>query len=265
MAPSLYQVGHVPSLGKGSVLLDRFVNGSPTGVFIHLGNCEQFEIEPKDDKAELVQALSPTPTLIAQAVKKRDLKIMIKGTDFSADHSQIYSLAGSPAGSLTVSATPITNEVLIAAAQTPNAKGRYFRTATPNIGTFTDLKQNAVALVVNTDYKVIDLVHGIIYIPTTSGIDVTGTEQITADYTPTAGTFAQVNGHTVNFVQGHILFVPNPADGPNITADVWRVNLTQDGKIGLISDEYNNWELSGTALDDTANHPNDPFYLYTYL
>lgn len=264
MAPSLYEIGHVPSLGKGSVLLDRFVGGSPTGVFIHLGNCSKFEIEPKDDKAEIVQSLTPSPTLIAQAVKKRDIKVMVEGTDFSADHSQIFSLASSPAGSLTVANTPITNEVLVSAAQTVNALGRYFRLANPNVGTFTDLKQNSVALNNGTDYKVADLVHGIIYIPTTSTINTSGTQQITADYTPTAGTYAQVNGHTVNFVQGHLLFVPNPVDGPLITADVWRVNLTQSGKIGLIVDEYNNWTLEGSALDDTANHPTCPFYQYTY-
>lgn len=259
-----YQVNHVPSLGKGSVLLDRFVNGSPTGVFMHLGNCSKFDIEPKDDKAELFQSLYSSPTKIAEAVKKRDIKISIEGTDFSSDHSQIYSISGGKT-QLVVAGSPITNEVLIPGAQTPNAKGRYFRTAVPNIGTFTDLKQNAVALVVNVDYKVIDLQHGIIYIPLTSGINTGGTEDITADYTPTAGSFDQIAGHTVNFVEGHILFVPEPADGPNIVADVWRVNLTQNGKIGLISDEYGNWTLEGSCLDDTANHPSAPFYQFTYL
>jgi len=264
MAPSLYQINHVPSLGKGSVLFDHFSNGSPTGVLIHLGNCSKFEIEPKDDKAELVQALSPTPTLIAQAVKKRDIKLMVEGTDFNSDHAALFSITPGKS-SLAVVATPITNEVLISAAQTVNAKGRYFQTAVPNIGTWTDLKQNSVALANGTDYKVIDMVHGIIYIPSTSGIDITGTEQITADYTPTAGSFDQINGHTSNFVQGRLLFVPNPADGPLITANVWRVNLTQSGKIGLISDEYGNWSLEGSALDDTANHPTAPFYQLTYI
>lgn len=264
MGASLYQINHVPSLGKGSVLFDRFVNGNPTGVLIHLGNCGKFEIEPKDDKAELVQSLSPTPTLIAQAVKKRDIKVMVEGTDFSSDHAALFSVSGGKS-SLVVAGTAITNEVLVSAAQTVNAKGRYFQTAVPNIGTWTDLKQNAIALVNGTDYKVIDMVHGIIYIPTTSAIDISGTEQITADYTPTAGTFDEVSGHTVNFVEGRLLFVPNPADGPNIMCNVWRVNLTQDGKIGLISDEYGNWQLTGSALDDTANHPTDPFYKLTYI
>jgi hypothetical protein len=258
-----YQIGHVPSLGKGSVLLDRFSNGSPTGVFMHLGNCNKFEIEPKDDKAELFQALYPTPTKLAEAVKKRDIRISIEGTDFSADHSQIYSLAS---GVSTRSQTggAITAEVVVSAAQTANAKGRYFQVQKWPIATWTDLKQNSVALANGTDYIVLDLAHGIIYIPLTSTIDTTGTEAITADYTSATATTSQISGHTVNFVQGHLLFIPDPADGPNIQADVWRVNLTQNGKIGLIADEYGNWMLDGACLDDTANHPTAPFYQFTY-
>jgi|SRR5215469_3421824 len=259
-----YQVNHVPSLGKGSVLLDRFLNGSPTGVFIHLGNCSKFELEPKDDMAELYQSLYPSPTKIAQAVKKRDIKISIEGTDFSADHSQIYSIASGVATRSQTGAT-VTAEVVVSAAQTANAKGRYFQVQKFPVATLTDLKQNSIALVNGTDYVVLDLTHGIIYIPLTSGIDTTGTLAISADYTSATSSASQVPGHTVNFIQGHILFVPDPADGPNIMVDVWRVNLTQNGKIGLISDEYGNWTLEGSCLDDTANHATAPFYQLTYL
>lgn len=261
-----YQVNHVPSLGKGSVLLDRFLNGSPTGVFMHLGNCSKFDIEPKDDKAELFNSLYPTPTMFAQAVKKRDIKVSIEGTDFSADHSQIYSISGGET-SLSIAATPVSGEVLISAAQTVNAKGRYFRVAQLEYGTGTApvVTQNSSALTAGTDYILVDPIHGIIYIPLTSTMDVSGSHAVTIAYTPTAQTVAQIAGHTVNFVQGHILFVPDPVDGPNITADVWRVNLTQNGKIALISDEYGNWTLEGSALDDTANHPSAPFYQFSYM
>jgi hypothetical protein len=259
-----YQVNHVPSLGKGSVLLDRFLNGSPTGVFMHLGNCNKFEIEPKDDKAELFQSLYPSPTQIAEAVKKRQVKVSIEGTDFSADHSQIYSISS---GVTTRSQTggAVSAEVLISAAQTANCLGRYFRVADWPVTTWTDLKQGVTTLVNGTDYVVVDLTHGIIYIPLTSTISTAGTTAVTADYTSATSTASQIAGHTVNFVEGHLLFVPDPADGPNIMADVWRVNLTQNGKIGLIMDEYGNWTLEGSALDDTANHPTAPFYQFTYL
>lgn len=88
-----YQVPHQVLLGKGSVLLDRFVNGSPSGAFIHLGNATKFEISPKDDKAELYQSLYSSPTKIAEAVKKRDIMVSIEGTDFSSDHAQIFAIS----------------------------------------------------------------------------------------------------------------------------------------------------------------------------
>jgi hypothetical protein len=260
-----YPINHVPSLGKGSVLFERFSSGSPTGVLMHLGNCNKFEVEPKDDKAELFQSLYPTPTMLAQAVKKRDIKIAVEGTDFSADHSQIYSLAGGVT-SLAIAATGVTGETLISAVQTANAKGRYFRVASLEWDpTIAPVLTQTTALVAGTDYVLADAAHGLIYIPSTSAISTAGTTAVTIAYTPLAKTVSQICGHTVNFVQGHILFVPDPADGPNIMCDVWRVNLTQNGKIGLISDEYGNWTLEGSALDDTANHPTAPFYQYTYL
>jgi hypothetical protein len=259
-----YQINHVPSLGKGSVLFDRFLNGNPTSVFMHLGNCSKFSIEPKDDKAELFQSLYPTPTMFAQAVKKRDLKITIEGTDFSADHAQLFSIAGG-VGTRSQTGAAQSAEVVISAAQTTNCLGRYFQVVHYPIATWTDLKQGASTLVNGTDYVVLDLTHGIIYVPLTSAISTAGTTAVTADYTSLTSSVSQISGHTVNFVQGHILFIPDPADGPNIQADVWRVNLTQNGKIGLIVDEYNNWVLEGSALDDTANHATAPFYQLTYL
>lgn len=254
-----YQVNHAPLLGKGSVLLDQFSGGSPTGKFVHLGNCNKFEIEPKDDMAELYQSLYSSPTKIAQAVKKRDIKVTIEGTDFSFDHAAIFSITGGKATRSQTGAA-VAGEVVISAAQTANCLGRYFQVADFPIATWTDLKQGVTTLVNGTDYKVLDDTHGIIYIPVGSAINTAGTQAVTADYTSATSSVDEVDGHTINFVQGHILFIPDPADGINIQADVWRVNLTQNGKIGLISDEYGNWTLEGSCLDDTANHPNNPFY-----
>lgn len=262
MAGIQYQVPHVNSLGKGSVLFDRFLAGAPTGVLIHLGNCMKFDIEPKDQKAELYQSLYSSPTKIAEAVKKRDIEISIEGTDFSSDHAALFAIT-SAKSSLVVTGGAVSAETLITVAQAANCKGRYFQTSIPNLASVTDLKQGVSTLVAGTDYIVLDLAHGIIYIPLTSSI-VSGT-LVSIDYVTTAANFDQINGHTVNFVEGRILFIPQPADGPSIMANVWRVNLTQSGKIGLIADEYGNWTLNGACLDDTANHPTAPFYQLTYL
>jgi len=252
-------------LGKGSILLDIFdAAGLPTGLR-HLGNCTKFELDLKDDIAELYQSLNNTVTLIATAVKKRQPNISITGTDFSSDHMAIAQMSSGKT-SLAVAAGTVTGETLVSVSAAANAKGRFFRTATPNYdptGVPPALTQNLVSLVAGTDYVLSDPVSGLIYFPTTSSID--GTHAITITYNTLLKTFDQVAGATVPFQQGHIVFVPDPVDGQKIGCDIWRANLHPNGKIGLIADDYGNWTLDGNILDDTANHPNAPFYEYTFF
>jgi hypothetical protein len=265
MQSILYPVPHVVMLGKGSILLDIFdlVTGLPTGLQ-HLGNCTKFEIDLKDDIAELYQSLNKNVTLIATAVKKRQPKITITGTDFSSNHVAIAQMA---AGKTTLVQTvqTITAEQLISAAQAPNAIGRYFRAAQMNAdptGTPPVLTSNAVILAPGTDYILVDPVQNLYYIPVGSTIS---THAVTITYHTLVGSFDQVAAATVPFVKGHILFSPDPVDGQKIGCDIWRVNLNPNGQFGLITEDYGNWTLDGNILDDTANHPLSPFYEYTFF
>jgi len=260
-----YPIPHVPMLGKGSILLDIVdVNGLATGLR-HLGNCTKFELDMKDDIAELYQSLNKNVTLIATAVKKRQPKISITGTDFSSDHMAITAMSSGKT-TLAVTVATVTAETLVTMAQVPNAKSRFFKTAVPNYdptGTPPVLTQNALTLVAGTDYTLADPVTGLIYFPVGSGID--GTHAITITYHTLLGNFDQVAGATVPHQQGHLVFVPDPVDGQKIGVDIWRVNLNPNGNVGLIADDYGNWTLDGQILDDTANHPNSPFFLYTFF
>jgi hypothetical protein len=260
-----YPIPHVPMLGKGSILFDIFdASGLPTGLR-HLGNCTKFELDLKDDLAELYQSLNKNVTLIATAVKKRQPKISITGTDFSSDHMAIVNMAAAKT-MLATAATTFTGETLVSTTAVANAKGRYFRTLNMNIdnvGTPPVLMQNAITLVAGTDYVVADAATGLIYFPSTSSID--GTHAITITYHTLVGSFDQVAGATVPFQQGHLVFVPDPVDGQKIGCDIWRVNLNPNGQIGLIADDYGNWTLDGNILDDTANHPASPFYQFTFF
>ena len=260
----VYPIPHVPMLGKGSVLLDVFdANGLPTG-FQHLGNCRKFELDLKDDIAELYQSINKSVTLIASALKKRQPKIVIEGTDFNSAHAAIFSMA-SAKSVLAQTAATITSEVLITAAQAPTAIGRFFRAAQINTdptGVPPVLTSNAVTLVAGTDYKLVDAAKSLYYIPAGSSI---ATHSVTVTYNTLVGSFDQVAGATIPFVQGHLLFVPDPVDGQKIGCDIWRVNLNPSGQIGLIADDYGNWTLDGNILDDTANHASAPFYLYTFF
>ena len=260
----IYPVPHKPMLGKGSVLLDVFdANGLPTG-FGHLGNATKFEIDLKDDIAELFQSLNKNVTLIASALKKRQGKVTITGHDFSSDHIAVAQMSAGKT-TLATTASVYTAETLISTAQAPKAIGRYFRTANRNVDPTTTppvLTSNAIVLVAGVDYVIADPVQGLFYIPAGSSI---ATHAVTITYSTLVGSFDQVAAATIPFVQGHLLFVPDPVDGQKIGCDIWRVNLNPNGQLGLIADDYGNWTLDGNILDDTANHPAAPFYQYTFF
>jgi len=254
-----YPIAHLPFLGKGSLLFDRFdAEGNLTG-YQHFGNVSTVEQETKDDKAELYQHINATPSLIATAVKKRTLSLKFSGTDFSADHLAIALMADGKT-ELVTSATPVSGEVLASA--TVTKKGKYFETVVRNFDPATFSATQTGALVNGTDYIIEDPEAGIIYFPLDSAVN--DAAAVTVAYTPIASHFDQVAGAVLPFVKGKLRFVPDPTDGPKIGVEWWRCNLSPSGKLELIKDEYGNWELEAMVLDDSENHPDAPYYLLTY-
>ena len=259
MPPIQYPLAHLPMLGKGSLLCDVFDASGNLAGYQHLGNVTKCEQEIKDDQAKLYQSINATPSLIATAVKKRDVMLSITGTDFSFQHLAIAMMAaGGAETTLSTGTTPVVAEPLASA--TATKKGKYFATIGRNIGTVS-VKQGVTTLVAGTDYVVVDALEGLIYFPLTSG--VVDTTAVTVDYTPTAISMSQVAGGVAPFVKARLRFVPDPTDGKRVGVEWWQVNLSPNGKLGLIADDYGNWELDGMVLNDAANHPNAPYFLMT--
>jgi hypothetical protein len=261
--PVLYEIPHLPMLGKGSLLADIYYpGGAPSGAFLHLGNCTKVDQEIKDDRDELYQSINAVPSMIASAVKKRQVILSITGTDFSSDHMAVGLMSGGKT-TLATGTTPVTAEVLVSVAASANLKDRFFSLVGRNVtpGTIV-LTQSGSPLVLGTDYIIADALQGLIYFPKTTG--ATGAAAITAAYTPAAMNLDQVAGATKAFVKAHLRFAPDPTDGQAIGVDWWNVNLSPTGKLGLIADTYGNWELEAMVLDDTANHPASPYFLSTF-
>jgi len=255
-----YPVAHVPMLGKGSVLFDRFdASGNPQG-FIHLGNCSKFELDTKDEAAQLFQSINKVPSLIATALKKRTPTLAITGTDFSAAHMALAFMSAGKT-TLAIAAGAVTGEALASA--TATKKGKFFPLASRSVDPETVvLHQGGTSLVEGTDFLLADAIEGLVYFPSTGAVnDATA---VTADYSTLAKSFDQVAGGTQPILQGRIRFIPDPSDGQKIGVEVWRCNLAPNGQIGLIADDYGNWTLDASILDDSANHPDAPYYLATF-
>lgn len=262
MQPLQYQLANVPMLGKGLILLDRLdANGLLTGS-LAIGNASKFSIEPKDDIAEQYGSMNASSSLLNSALKKREVKVTIQGTDFKSD---VAAFAFMSAGKtkLTTTVSTFTAEVLVSA--TGKHADRYWRTAHRNIdnsGTLPVLTNNAVTLVAGTDYVVVDPVQGLIYFP--AGTAAVDGDPTTITYHTLAGVFDQVSGASVPRITAKVTFSPDPTDGQKIGVDIWKVNFSPSGSTDLIGDDYGNWTLDGLVLDDTVNHPTMPLYGTTF-
>jgi len=257
--PVQYPFPHLPLLGKGSFFVDVFDDAGNLTGYHHMGNCTKVEQDIKDDKDELYQSINAVPSMIAAAVKKRQVMLTVTGTDFAADHMAI-ALMSAGKTTLTVLATPVTGEALASA--TATKKGKFFATASRNIDPATVSVSNPGALTAGSDFTVADPVQGLIFIPLTSSVNEAAA--LTVDYTPIAASFDQVAGAVKPFVKARLRFAPDPTDGPKIGVEWWHCNLSPTGKLGVVSDAYANWELEAMVLDDSANHPLSPYFLQTY-
>ena len=257
-----YPLAHLPMLGKGSILIDRLdASGNPTG-YNPIGNATKFDLDMKDDRAELYSSMNKTVTLIATALKKRQPLITITGTDFRDDVASVFLMAPGKT-TITETALTVTAEALVGA--TPTKKGKYFPTVNRNLDPTPaniTVHQGVTTLVAGTDYIVVDPVEGLIYFPSTGA--VVDTTAITIDYHTLAATYSQIAGGTLPMLHARLRFVPDPSDGQKIGVEIWSVNLSPNGQIGLIADDYGNWTLEGFILDDSVNHPNSPYYLATF-
>jgi hypothetical protein len=267
MNPIQYQIPVVPMLGKGMLLLDRLdTSGNLTGAMA-VGNVTKFGIEPKDDIAEQYSSMNATSSLIATALKKRQVKINITGTDYKSEVQAVAMMAGGVT-QLAVAGATITAEPLASA--TATKKRRYFQTKNRNIDPATGFatvvlkggSAGSTVYAIGADFEVADPVQGLIYIPDGSTVDEA--HALTLDYHTLVATFDTIAGATVPRVTAKLTFSPDPTDGQKIGIEVWRVNFNPTGSHEFISDDYGNWQLEGLVLNDSVNHPNDPFYLATF-
>ena len=79
---------------------------------------------------------------------------------------------------------------------------------------------------------------------------------------PTAK-YPKVMGGTVKKIEGDLMFIGDPKHGRPYVLEIWHVNLTPNGDVGLITEEWGSFTIEMTVLADRVNHPDEPFFKMT--
>lgn len=241
-------------LGAGQLWFKR--NDADIG-FAHLGNCTSFEMSFDDTVQKVINRMTSALGTYRKIVSERVGNISITGQEFNPDN--IALVTQGTVGALNVTGSTAVGEVLATAAQaTLGTSERAFQTAFREISAIT-IKQSATTLIVDDDYVVLDATLGLIkFLP--SGAQWTDGVQIDIDYTYATVSNPTIAGGAVNTIEGELLFVGDPAAGPALDVQVWNFSIEPEGGLEFIGDNFLDWTISGEALDDSTNHPGEPFY-----
>jgi hypothetical protein len=248
-------------LGKGQVLFDRLdpLTGVSLGGMIHLGNVESFSITTDDDKVQKFSSMTAAAPLYKETNRRRNVTLKLVSDEFNADNLALIQMG--TVSTLVQVATPVVAEALAAT----TIKGTFLKTSKLGPHTGIAVKFGAATGVLGVDYNIVNAKAGVIQI--LPGTAQTGA--VTIDYTPPAYTSTTgpkvVAGAVSPTILGRVLFIGDPTTGPAQMVEVWRVNVTPDSALDLISEDFATLGLNMSVLDDTANHPTAPRYQTTFL
>lgn len=99
---------------------------------------------------------------------------------------------------------------------------------------------------------------GMILIPETSTIP-NGTN-VRISYKVPARKYPKIMGGTAQKIEGDMMFIGDPKHGRPYVLEIWHVNLTPNGEIGFITEEWGSFTLDMTVLSDRMSHPEEPFF-----
>lgn len=272
MPPASAPSSELLRLGAGELFFQRHdADGDVIGGFMHLGNVETLELTTTDDVLIKKSSMSRGRPVYRKVTRSRDVVLRAVGDEFNANNLALM-LMGSIVYA-TAAATPVVAQVLFAnvPAATLGAAlgGQFFHVGALNIGTVS-LAVGATALDTD-DWSMHSAQMGVIYIKPTAPTTTNGADDLTVTYTPAAITGTNspvVRGGTENEIHGSVLFIEDNSAGENHILRCWKVSITPDGALGLISEEFATFALNMTLEDDSTGvyggTAADPLYHIQY-
>jgi len=239
-------------VGKGKVYFNRLDDdGNSTGE-LDLGNDPSFALTPENEELPHLSSM--------EGVKKKD-KIAVIATNlngkFTLDEinieNLIIALYSEDVQYLNQGDGNQVNEVVTC------FLGKWVKMLRRKFTEGTVVVTNAahtVTYVETTDYR-IDYTVGRIF--AVVGGAIANSQIVHVDYTYEEHSYPYANPASRASVEGLMRFVGNTTFGFNYEIVLWRVKLSSSGDVNFISDEWSQIELSMECLDDTENHPDEPY------
>ena len=239
-------------IGKGKCYFDRNdSDGNSTGE-LDLGNDPSFSLGLENENLDHYSSMD--------GVKKKDKSAVIS-TDqtiaFTLDEINIenlnLALFGDGVEYLNLSDGIETDKAAIAKVD------RWVKLAHRKLNSGTVVITNAAGTVTYTevtDYT-LDLVRGRFYTVSTGGIS--NNENVLVDYKHSDASYPIVNSATNVVSEGLLRFVGNNDYGSSYEVELWKVKLSVNGEIPLITEDWSQIEFTAEVLDDSENHPESPY------
>ena len=238
-------IGAESFIGKGTVLLDRYIAGVSDG-FCHLGNCTAVSIEAanieKKTLKDATQALAPTIKEVVTAVEF--------GIKIAMRQMNSYNLALFGMG--TTGSTVQTGATATDESHTSIGVDRFVRLNKNHASSITTVTVGVTPKTAGTDYLATTemLQRGLIYIPAGSTIAPGATILVTYPYT--SFTKPVIKLATSSTVEGGLHFFSDPSAGEDWDVRIWNASLAPEGSLELIGEDYNTLNLSGKIQADVV-------------
>ena len=241
-------------LGKGSLLLDQFLNGVAQG-FDFAGNVTAMTLSAETTTAELYSSTQQGAPLIARATTQVAYTLTATLSEYTFEMLRKFLLAEN-------NTTQQAANAAAAVTLTGVTLGRYYQLnarQVSNVSVFVGSNE----MTLNQDYQV-NSEFGLIR-PLAGGA-INENDDVIVNWQQSLLTINQLRIAKIASPIVHLVYLSDDANpdgaGAKDRLEIWRANVAPEGELNLIGDEYGSYQLSMAVLDDSANHPNDPFGNY---
>lgn len=246
--------GENVKLGAGSLLLGKYVNDVVSG-FDFVGNASSVSIAAEVTNVQLFSNTQRSGALMAEATLRTVYTVSAVLNEFTMKNLQLWWKASQNTKTQSASTGRTVSFSNVVRGKVYDLGARQVENVVGVAGT--------EALVADSDYKLY-AEYGLVHIlPNAPHIADDGTEDIEFNFEQPALEIEQNRLNTEASQQAHLLFVSDDKNPEGVSSkdrlEIWRVNVAPDGELNLIGDEYGSFNLTMTIMDDSANHPNDPF------